>query len=433
MPHLRSSGIQIPENLLTPLRPALPGPLAEKRALRRSLLRWYSANQRDLPWRKTGDPYKIMVAEFMLQQTRIETVLPYYRRFLRAFPSLSRLARASRERVLKLWAGLGYYARARNLHAAAEILVKDWSGKIPAAREALLALPGFGPYTSGAVASIAFNQRAAALDGNAKRVLSRLFGLKEVLPSLLKKELEYLAEELVPEGRAGDFNQALMDLGATVCLPVRPGCSSCPLGAFCRFEAGRARPARRGKKRRRAEVWLVALIENRGRYFLHRRESGGLLAGLWQFPALVLSPDDPLLLPEKGQPEEEPLREKIRERFGGGLQFQKSFPPVRHEFTHIRASLIPFLFFLPGGGNFPSGNACPPGRWIPLSALSRYPVSRAMMKVADLLLATPSGKEPPGRKESSSRREGFRPWPGAGADGGAKGKRPRRRPGSPQK
>jgi len=326
-----------------------------------------------------------MVSEFMLQQTRIETVLPYYDRFLKAFPSLPRLARAPLQRVLKLWAGMGYYARARNLHAAAKIMVRDLGGKIPATREALLALPGFGPYTAGAVASIAFNQRTAALDGNAKRVLSRLSEARDsASPVGRKRQAEGFWEDLIPEGHASEFNQALMDLGATVCLPARPKCRLCPVRRFCAFiKAGKKEEKRRGRSRRE-ETWAVALIEKKGCFLIHRKEGKGLLGGLWQFPAVVFPMETDSEPAEKGGAAEEILRRHLRDRFGIKTKFQKALVPLRHEFTHIRATLSPYVFSLTPGRaalKTPSG---PGVRWVKLSSLSRYPVSRAMMKVADL-------------------------------------------------
>jgi len=355
-------------------------PLPEKRAFQNSLLRWYSLNKRDLPWRKSRDPYKIMISEFMLQQTRIETVLPYYERFLKVFPTLPQLARAPLDRVLKLWAGMGYYARARNLHAAARIIMKDWDGKIPSAKEDLRSLPGFGSYTAGAVASIAYNQKAAALDGNVKRVLSRLSRISDsVSPLLKKRRLENFAADLIPEGCASDFNQALMDLGATVCLPVRPKCPSCPVKNSCSFPASQKKTAKQRERRRREEVWSVALIENKGRFLLHRKDGEGLLGGLWQFPTVVLPPG------QKEGRQKELLLMNLRDLFGIKTRFQKVLPPLSHSFTHIQATLTPYLFSLAADQGISPKILGPPARWVKLSDLSRYAVSRAMMKVADLL------------------------------------------------
>jgi A/G-specific adenine glycosylase len=333
-----------------------------------------------------------MVSEFMLQQTRIETVLGYYERFLRAFPSLPCLARAPLQGVLKLWAGLGYYARARNLHAAAKIILKNLGGKIPSTKESLLALPGFGPYTAGAVASIAFNQRAAALDGNVKRVLSRLSGVSDFpSPFAEKRRLEIFAEDIVPEGSASEFNQALMDLGATVCFPARPKCPSCPIRSFCSFPETAKGAPKRQKRERRDEVWAVALIESNGRFLFHRKDGRGLLSGLWQFPTAV-TPGKAVLPPGKnGGREKKALRQQLRDIFGIKIEFRKTLPALQHSFTHIQATLIPYLCSLAQDPNGPKTDLRPPARWVELSGLSRYPVSRAMMKVADLLESLSNG------------------------------------------
>jgi A/G-specific adenine glycosylase len=327
-----------------------------------------------------------MVSEFMLQQTRIETVFPYYERFLKVFPSLPHLAQAPLQRVLQLWAGMGYYARARNLRAAAKIIVKDLGGKIPSTKEALLALPGFGPYTAGAVASIAFNQRAAALDGNVKRVLSRLSGVSDsVFPLSKKRRLENFAGDLVPEGYASEFNQGLMDLGATICLPARPKCPSCPIKRFCSFSGAEKSAGKRQQRNRREEVWAVALIESKGRFLIHRKDDRGLLSGLWQFPTIVTTGKAVLPPGKNGGSAREVLRKSLRDIFGIKIIFRKTLPPLQHSFTHIQATLIPYLFSLDKDQNVPQAIRRPVARWVELSGLSRYPVSRAMAKVSNLL------------------------------------------------
>lgn len=214
--------------------------------MQRSLLRWYAGHQRNLPWRKKRDPYWIMVSEFMLQQTRVETVLPYFERFLKLFPTLPSLAQASLPKVLKAWAGLGYYARARHIHEAAKIIWRDLAGKIPSTKKKLLSLPGFGPYTAGAVASLAFNRPEPALDGNVRRVLLRVHDLWKSVPgNRLEKILEKFIKNFIPAGRASDFNQALMELGALICIPSQPRCPSCPVKNFCSYQRG----GDKGKKR----------------------------------------------------------------------------------------------------------------------------------------------------------------------------------------
>jgi len=287
---------------------------------------------------------------------------------------------------------MGYYARARNLRAAAKIIVKDLGGKIPSTKEALLALPGFGPYTAGAVASIAFNQRAAALDGNVKRVLTRLFGISDSDSPLSKKRrLENFAGNLVPEGYASEFNQGLMDLGATVCLPARPKCPSCPIKRFCSFSEAEKSAEKRQQRNRREEVWAVALIQSNGRFLIHRKDDRGLLSGLWQFPTVV-TPGKAVSPPgEDGGREKKVLRKNLRDIFGMETKFRKTLPSLQHSFTHIQATLIPYLFSLAQDQNVPKTVLRPPARWVELSGLSRYPVSRAMMKVADLLKSLING------------------------------------------
>lgn len=245
-------------------------PLKTVNAFRRDLVRWYHRHKRQLPWRDIHDPYRTWVSEIMLQQTRVETVRDYYRRWLRAFPTLRALARAPEVRVLKLWEGLGYYSRARNLHRAAQLI-----DTVPATVEELMKLPGIGRYTAGAIASIAFGQRAPLVDGNVARVFSRVFARED-------RHWE-IAEALLPEKDCGDFNQALMELGALVCVPVSPKCDACPLRPVCRTRSD-ARPVRRRKPAQRV-VHDVVYVERAGKILLRQRPPTGLLAGLWELPA----------------------------------------------------------------------------------------------------------------------------------------------------
>jgi A/G-specific adenine glycosylase len=374
----------------------------------------------------------------MLQQTRVETVLPYYERFLKAFPSLEALARASLQSVLKAWAGLGYYARARHLHAAVKTIRRDHGGKIPSTKKDLLSLPGFGPYTAGAVASLAFNKPAAALDGNVKRFLGRLHdsGGKASTGSR-KNLLERAVEELIPQGRASDFNQAMMDLGAMICIPVRPRCSECPVKRFCAWRAkypgtpfqpsplvGEGLPCgvsfstpqgegggdsgrssmvgieddKKTQKRKkiRKEVWAVAVVEQAGRFLLHRKEGQGLLAGLWQFPTVALNEKGISKEAETGKikdarkkasQERETLKKAMKGNFGLEIKINAPLPAKEHQFTHMHVTMKPFLCSLVK--IFPGGPAPKNVRWIKPSSLSHYPISRAMGKIAALILTPP--------------------------------------------
>ncbi len=255
------------------------------------LLAWYDATHRKLPWRappgEMSDPYRVWLSEIMLQQTTVKAVAPYYAKFLAQWPTVEALAAADRDDVLKAWAGLGYYARARNLHACAQHVAQHHGGRFPDTEEALLTLPGVGPYTAAAIAAIAFGRRAAVVDGNVERVLARFFAVETPLPAA-KKELRALADRIAPDRRPGDFAQAMMDLGATVCAPRTPSCMLCPVMAGC---AGRARGleavlpykvAKQEKPTRRGAAFFASRWD--GAVLLRRRPDKGLLGGMVEVP-----------------------------------------------------------------------------------------------------------------------------------------------------
>lgn len=251
------------------------------------LLQWYAANRRDLPWRKSREPYAVWVSEIMLQQTRVEAVIPYYRRFMQALPDVRALADAPEEQLLKLWEGLGYYSRVRNMQAAAGQIVKR--GGFPQTAEELKKLKGFGDYTAGAVASIAFAQRAAAVDGNVLRVWTRMERVGESIkiPSVKRACTRAVLEAMPEEADPGQYNQALMELGATVCTPRSPDCAHCPVQAHCgAFAADEAEdyPVKDPKPVKAVEEFDVYLIVKDGRALVRKRPKSGLLAGLWEFP-----------------------------------------------------------------------------------------------------------------------------------------------------
>jgi A/G-specific adenine glycosylase len=288
--------------------------------IQRKLLAYFDQHGRDLPWRASTDPYHIWVSEIMLQQTRVDTVRPYYDRWLKRFPHVRALADAPLDDVLKSWEGLGYYSRARNLHAAARMVCERHHGDLPAELQQLRALPGIGEYTAGAIASIAFNQRAAVIDGNVHRVLHRLLDQ----PRIPLPKLREVAAALVPPQRAGDFNQALMDLGATICTPRAPLCNSCPLIGECRaFAAGtqNQRPVPPEKRTIPEKHFNVVVLLDAHHYVLiQQRPHKGLLAGLWEFPATTAEP-----LPFA----QRLARDRALELYEAGT--------VRHTFSHFRA------------------------------------------------------------------------------------------------
>ncbi len=255
------------------------------------LLQWFDYNARILPWREDPKPYHVWVSEIMLQQTRVEAVKGYFDRFLTALPDIRALAEAPEETLLKLWEGLGYYSRVKNLKKAAQVVMKDYKGELPADYNKLCGLPGIGAYTAGAVASIAFGIPVPAVDGNVLRVTKRLAAsFDDISKEKVKKELAKELEAIIPKERPGDFNQALMELGATVCLPNgKPLCEKCPLMHLCQaFRQGieMELPVKPGKKVRRVEERTILLLEYQERFALRKRPEKGLLAGLWEFPGL---------------------------------------------------------------------------------------------------------------------------------------------------
>ncbi len=267
--------------------------MAELPSVHKKLIPWFQKHKRSLPWRKTKDPYRIWLSEIMLQQTQVKTVIPYYQRWLKHFPNLTSLAQAQLPKVLKLWEGLGYYRRARHMHEAAKIILEQYGGKFPADPESLHKLPGIGRYTQGAILSIAFDIPVPLVDGNVARVLSRLFAIPEPIDSREgEKRLWELAKKLVPKKNPGDFNQALMELGATVCLPNDPWCDRCPVSNFCSaFRQGDQEDyPKKIKKNESKKVRAVCgLVHSDGKLLITQRPSQGLWAGLWEFPTFRLT------------------------------------------------------------------------------------------------------------------------------------------------
>ena len=299
------------------------------------LARWYRRNRRDLPWRRARDPYRIWLSEVMLQQTRVATVIPYYRRFLRRFPTLAALSGAEVEEVLSLWSGLGYYRRARGLHAAAREVMRRHGGRLPGDPAALRALPGIGDYTAGAVASIAFGRPEPALDGNARRVLARLLGLRgPVEAAVNRREMEEAARALLESAPPGEITQGLMELGAMICEPSRPRCPACPLRRDCRARAGgretmvpESRPGRRPEIHEAA----VALIRSRGRFLMIRRPTGeALMGGLWELPGTFVPP---------GGNAVELLARVGRQRLGVPIRVKERTASLRQTITYRRIRL----------------------------------------------------------------------------------------------
>ena len=318
---------------------------ATTRAASRALMAWFRRSARKMDWRETEDPYRIWVSEVMLQQTRVDTVLPYYRRFLSSFPTAKALADAPLDRVLKAWEGLGYYSRARNLHRAARILREEHGGRVPAEVEALMALPGVGRSTAGAIAAIAFRQDVPILDANVKRVVSRLHAVREELrrPAVERSLWEYSRRMILP-GRARETALAMMDLGATVCTPRDPACHACPLARWC--EARRlgwqaAVPRKPAKKTLPHQDVVVAVVGNReGKLLVGRRPDHGLLGGLWEFPGGKREPGESLA---------RALLREIREELGVRIEVRRKIGTIRHAYSHFRVTLHAYRCGMAGG------------------------------------------------------------------------------------
>ena len=343
----------------------------QRDAISRDLLTWFDAHRREMPWRNTRDPYAIWVSEIMLQQTQVATVIPYYERFLKAFPTPEALAKAPEQRVLKLWEGLGYYSRARNLHKAAKHITADHAGRLPATPEGLLSLPGIGRYTAGAIASIAFGLNEPVLDGNVMRVLSRLFNIHDVLQdTATQKSLWALAEKLLPAGRPGDFNQAMMELGAMVCTPRSPECDTCPLRARCRARKAGCQAELPNKKKPKAvpHYTIVAgVIRNaRGQILIDRRPPTGMLAGLWEFPGGKVEPGETL---------EQALAREVMEEVGLTVDIGELLDVTEHAYSHFRITLHTFACTRVAGRI--RAIACEAVRWVRAAELPDYPFPKA--------------------------------------------------------
>ena len=301
--------------------------------VRARLLAWYDLNRRDLPWRRSQDPFRILVSEFLLQRTRVASGTPYYERFLARFPTVRDLASARRDEVLAAWEGLGFYRRAEHLHAAAQAIVKRHGGTVPRTYEALAALPGIGPYTAGAVASIAFGLPVPAVDGNVTRVIARLYRLRsDTTRPETRRRIADIAGRLVSTDRPGAFNQAMMELGATVCTPLSPACDRCPVERLCLARAAgeeREIPLRRPRVAVRTVRVAFALIESKGRVLLVRRKPGELLGGLWSLPGGEM--------PSR-RSEPESLRGLVREQTGIAVEIRSRWSPIARTFSHRKWS-----------------------------------------------------------------------------------------------
>ena len=347
------------------------------------LLNWYDQNKRILPWRLSGlSPYAVWVSEIMLQQTRVETVIPYYEKWLRLFPTVEALADASEHDVLNAWEGLGYYSRARNFHKAAQLVVEKFNGQLPRDLDELRTLPGVGRYTVGALASIVFGMDEPALDGNLKRVYARLFDVSEPIDSVEgEKILWKLAKDNLPKGKAADFNQALMDLGALICVPKNPRCLICPLLKGCQARAHGTQDVRPVKKMKKAVPHYVhaagVIVRRVGNplheeFLLAQRPTTGLLGGMWEFP--------------NGRVDQDPARELAKAlkdgynlRLGAKRKVQE-LGEFQHAYTHFKVTVHAYLCDLASSPN--AENL----KWVALQDLADYPMGKLDRHIANTVM-----------------------------------------------
>lgn len=348
--------------------------------LNHALLTWYDEQARELPWRSDPTPYRVWMSEIMLQQTQVTTVLPYFARWMAQFPTVTALAHAPLESVLKTWEGLGYYARARNLHKAAQLVVAAYGGQLPDTVEGLLALPGIGAYTAGAIASIAFGRKAAAVDGNLKRVFARLLAYEVAIntPSA-EKDLWAIAESLLPNERSGDWNQGLMDLGATICLPRNPRCLLCPLRDECRaHQLGLVHELpRKNARAPRPHYTVVAGViwnQSRDRLLIAQRPEDKMLGGLWEFPGGKV---------EDGETLEAGLQRELREELEIEVVVGAQLTVVNHAYTHFSITLHAFHCTHIGGE--PQAIGVANFRWLSPDELLVLPYPRTDLRIIEAL------------------------------------------------
>ncbi|MCB8920747.1 MAG: A/G-specific adenine glycosylase [Ardenticatenaceae bacterium] len=350
------------------------------------LLAWWDAGHADLPWRSSHDPYAIWVSEIMLQQTQIATVIPYYERWMSHFPTIAALAAASLDEVLKLWEGLGYYGRARNLHAAAQTVMTEWGGELPQTAADLQKLKGIGRYTAGAIASIAFDEPVPVLDGNVIRVLTRLTDYDgDVTTTAVKKHLWQLAAEQVPNTRPGDYNQALMELGQQICIPAKPACLLCPLSAHCQARQRGTQLERPVKPPRKntphydvvaGVIWQNGERGENGRFLIAQRPLTGLLGGLWEFPGGKQEPGESLPAT---------LIREIQEELAIEIKVGELLTSIKHAYTHFRITLHAFHASYVTGE--PQHLGVSNHAWVTVQDLNTYPFAVTDQKIIASLQA----------------------------------------------
>ncbi len=351
-----------------------------QRVFRETLLNWFARHRRDLPWRRNRTPYRVWLSELMLQQTRVDQAFDYFLRFTSRFPSIQSLAEADRNDVLKLWEGLGYYSRAIRAHETARYLVREKGGSFPRTYEGLLALPGIGPYTAAAVASLAMGLDHAVLDGNVIRVMTRVLAVEELSESpAVRRELQANLDLLLPKGHSADFNEAMMELGALVCTPHNPACLLCPLASVCQGRAGgdpERYPRRREKKKiPHRHVGAGIIINDRRQILLAQRKEGAMLGGLWEFPGGGV---------EEGETLPQCIERELMEELGIATRAGPHLITVRHTFSHFRMDLHAHWVRLTSGR--PKAIGCANWKWVPAAKIAAYALPVADQKILAAVL-----------------------------------------------
>lgn len=354
---------------------------------RKIFLDWYQQEHRLLPWRENQDPYRIWISEIMLQQTRVDTVIGYFYRFMETFPTIEALAEAPEDKLLKVWEGLGYYSRARNLKAAAQQIMTEFDGKMPQTLAEIQSLKGIGPYTAGAIASIAFNFPEPAIDGNVMRVVSRLFEIDaDIAKPASRKIFDEAMRTIIDPQQPGEFNQALMDLGSAICTPTSPQCSACPLQAFCQSAHHGTQtqyPVKSKKAKPKPVYYLALVIEKDGKLLLEQRPATGLLANFWTFPLVEVTESEYRHYQQTWQPSEGPLDLVAEDELVIGdwpVVWQKrTIGEATHVFSHLKWHLLIFH------GHALNVTLAENQRWISLAGICDYPLPKPQLKMLDVI------------------------------------------------
>jgi A/G-specific adenine glycosylase len=344
------------------------------------LLKWYQDHKRQMPWRDEPDPYKIWISEIMLQQTRVDQATPYFRNFISLFPTVYDLANADQQEVLKAWEGLGYYSRARNLHAAAKMVVQKYDGKLPESYDEIIKLKGVGPYTAAAVTSIAFNKPNAVVDGNVIRVLTRYFGIEDDTRSTkTRNKVQEFASTLIDEHQPGDFNQALMELGSEVCTPANPDCTNCPVQGGCiasKIAKTDVIPYKSPAKKKPHHTIGVGIIERKdGKLLIALRPENAMLGGLWEFPGGKQKEDEPI---------QKTVERELKEELGVEVKAYKELMILKHTYSHFSITMHAWFCTLITGT--PKPKESQEVRWVTREELEQYPFPKANKVLTERLI-----------------------------------------------